>query len=137
MNRKILGLGLISASVFLISNSFSNEESSATATEKVAVDASEKAKQNLPANAGRTATIDPQTGELRSQSNADQFSRQQTTQQELPPVKYTNYENGTVGAKLNGRFRTNLVATINCDGKLETKHVDDISAEPTTECDEK
>lgn len=138
MNKKILRLGLILASVFFVSHSFAEEEidTNSAIDLKKSVQTDRKVQSQPLNQSARTAFIDPQTGELRSQTNTTPLDNQQTIQKRLPPVKYINYANGTVGAKLNGRFRTNLVTTIGCNGKLETKHMKDLPDEAIT-CEDK
>lgn len=71
------------------------------------------------------AYLDPATGQLTSKlSDPLSNSSARQAQVDLPPIKITTYADGTVQATLNGRFRTHLMATIGCDGKLITEHSD-------------
>lgn len=75
---------------------------------------------------GRSAYIDPTTGELVSEptesSQVIQPGSVAIGSDDLPPVKITTHSNGMVQADLNGRFQTSLQATIGCDGKITTEH---------------
>ena len=71
----------------------------------------------------RMAYIDPETGELISTpSSTDGISETQSAEVDLPPVKVTEYADGTVGVELNGRFSTPLVATMSPDGTITQEH---------------
>jgi len=83
----------------------------------------------------RQASIDPVTGELRSQGDTAQKTAAQTVQIELPPIKYITHPDGTVEGDLNGWFQSNLNVTIKCDGELKTQHSDQ-NAEPRSRCEE-
>lgn len=85
--------------------------------------------------AGRTAYIDPKTGELTSQSTTP-AGTQKTVQKAAAPIKYTTYSDGTVGAKLEGRFHTSVVATINCNGTITAEHSEN-RVEIQKACEEK
>ena len=89
-------------------------------------------------NMSRTAHIDPDTGELISNSMGSSFQNKQliTKQNSLPAVELLAHSNGTIQAKLNGRFRAPLVAQIACDGKIimthaENDQIEDINCEET------
>jgi hypothetical protein len=135
MIKKINGLGLIAALVYFAAPvSATAETVDDTPVEQPAQDQSAgiKADHSLATAAGRTAYIDPKTGQLSSQAGVpieNQAALQ--AQVNLPPVKITTYANGTVGAALNGRFRVPLTATIACDGQIKTKHSNEVT--PQTE----
>lgn len=72
----------------------------------------------------RTAHIDPNTGKLTSTPDETNSKLPATNiaQGSLPAVEMLHHSNGTVQAKLNGRFRSQLVAQISCDGKIIMTH---------------
>ena len=75
---------------------------------------------------GLLAYISPQTGELSPQpltkKEIAQASSSTRKNEELPPIKYTRYENGMIRADLNGHFMVPQTATVNCNGELHTTH---------------
>ena len=101
---------------------------------------------------GLIAYISPVTGELTTQPSTKQTlstkqtkaeiaiaeagtSNQQASTQrqneELPPIKYTTYENGMVRAQLNGHFMVPQTASVDCNGELHTKHAERIEVAET------
>ena len=88
----------------------------------------------------RKAYISPETGELTSvpPPGSKGLSPADAVQADLnlPPVKITTHSDGTVQAELNGRFRTPLTATIDCDGKIVTEHSEHGVSE-ATDCEAK
>ena len=130
MNKFIIGSGLVVLTVTTLatvlwfdkqSTSVSNDQ---VPNKIVSVHLVNDGATALSAG-GQVAYVDPATGELTSKpDNPLQKSLAQQAQVNLPPVKVTTYSNGTVQADLNGRFRTPLMATIGCDGKLTTEHSD-------------
>jgi len=76
-----------------------------------------------PQSAGRVAYIGSDTGALSSTPPASaQRNASIGATVNLPPVEMVKHSSGVVQAKLNGRFRTPLVATIGCDGKINMEH---------------
>lgn len=74
-------------------------------------------------NVGRTAYIDPTSGELVSEpAQVIQPGSVTIGAEDLPPVKITTHSNGMVQADLNGRFQIPLQATIGCDGQITKEH---------------
>ena len=94
------------------------------------LESSSQLSQTLPQSAsaqaktGRMAYIDPVTGELTSTPPVGQPKLPQAQQSvgTLPPVQFITHTDGTVQAKLNGRFRSPLMATVGCDGQLALEH---------------
>jgi len=82
-----------------------------------------KINQDKVANMMRTAHIDPKTGDFIT--NPIESNKQLATKQtSLPAVEILTKSNGTIQAKLNGRFRAPLVAQIDCHGKIIMTHAD-------------
>lgn len=137
MNKKQLVPGLLTAYIFLAPSLLAEQnEQNSIDQEGIQNISDSEASQTQPiVGAGRIATINPKTGELTTDSNVT-FKALRSTQAQLPPVKYTTYSNGTVGAALQGRFRTNLMATIGCDGKIATEHSEKLDTE-LGDCEEK
>ena len=84
-----------------------------------------KDSSNVVASA-RQAEIDPKTGQLTSDVQRQNLPSSSVVQNDiaLPPVEIKTLSDGTVQAKLNGRFRTPLRATIGCNGGITTGHSD-------------
>ena len=138
MIKKIAGLGLIVASIFIVVFVSSNDDKVVDASVSTAAENKTQLAQDdqvLTTTAGRTAYIDPETGQLTSRPSIP-IDNQAAIQAELnlPPVQYTTYANGTVGAALNGRFRAPLIATIACDGKIKTEHSNELASK-TEKCE--
>jgi len=105
-------------------------------------------KESIAANTekGLIAYVSPTTGELTTQpatvrqptagditqSSALNQSANTPTNKELPPIKYTTYANGMIRAELNGHFMVPQMATVDCQGKLHTKHTEQL--EVTESC---
>ena len=138
MIKKITGLGLIVASIYFAGLVSSNDETIDGALVKNAAEETTTLvhdDQALAITAGRTAYIDPKTGQLTSRASTPIEDRAAAQAElNLPPVKITTYANGTVGAALNGRFRVPLIATIACDGQINTEHSKEFSSK-TEKCE--
>lgn len=132
MTKYVVGLAIVATS-FFIAAFYSAPNTQRKEPIDVASNNTQHGKLNanktaVTQPAGRVAYIDPNTGELSStlpagaqqRTNANNTNRAATVN--LPPVEMTTHANGVVQAKLNGRFRTPLVATINCNGKIDTQH---------------
>jgi hypothetical protein len=137
MNKLLIGTGLVVLTVTALatvlwfdkqSTAVSNDQ---TPNKIVSVRLVEDGATALSAG-GQIAYLDPVTGQLTSKP-ADSLTKGSALQAQvnLPPIKITTYADGTVQADLNGRFRTPLMATIGCDGKLTTEHSDKL--EPKVE----
>ena len=87
---------------------------------------SEVKPSQISQRVGRSAYIDPKTGELVSEpaqsTPAIQAGSSSAGVNNLPPVKITTHANGMVQADLNGRFKIPLQATVGCDGKVTKQH---------------
>ncbi len=87
---------------------------------------SETKQNRMSTSPKQMAYIDPDTGELTSKpaDSADLDNNQPslTTDADLPELEEITLPDGTVGMKLNGRFRSHLVAKIGCNGKMEMEH---------------
>ena len=113
------------------------DQSGATDTQKVTSVQKMNSEQEFPAadsepddlintQSGLVAYVSPQTGELSPQpltkKELAQASSLSQKDDELPPIKYTRYENGMIRADLNGHFMVPQTATVNCNGELHTTH---------------
>lgn len=102
--------------------------------------------QSPNTNSGLIAYISPVTGELTTQPSAKQSFAETTTSEsatsnqqagiqqqskELPPIKYTTYENGMIRAQLNGHFMVPQTASVDCNGELHTKHAERLEVAET------
>ena len=87
---------------------------------------------------GQRAQIDPKTGQLTSDAQGQDLPSASVVQGDvgLPPVEITTHSDGTVQAKLNGRFRTPLRATIGCDGRITTAHSEQPLESNANKCEE-
>lgn len=81
-------------------------------------------KNRVSTSAKQMAYIDPETGELTSKpaDSADLDNTSLTTGLDRPKLEEFTLPDGTVGMKLNGRFRNHLVAKIGCNGKMQMEH---------------
>ena len=144
MTKNIYGIGLILAFVYIASSVSSSAQ---TADDALATPPSQDpstvvhADPAVAATAQSMAFIDPQTGQLTSRPStpiqnkaALQNQAALKAQANLPPVEYTTYADGTVSANLNGRFRTQLMVTVDCDGNIKTQHANEL-APPTEKCE--
>lgn len=144
MTKNIYGIGLILAVVYIASPVSSNAQTGDDALVKQASQDQSTVvhvDHAVAATAQSMAFIDPKTGQLTSRPSTpiqnqaalqNQAARQ--AQANLPPVQYTTYADGTVGANLNGRFRTQLMVTVDCDGNIKTQHANEL-APPTEKCE--
>jgi hypothetical protein len=87
---------------------------------------SETKQNRVSTSPKQMAYIDPETGELTSKpANSAGLENNRpslTTDVDLPEVEEVILPDGTVTTKFNGRFRSHLVATIGCDGKMKMGH---------------
>lgn len=83
-------------------------------------------KNRVTSSAKQMAYIDPETGELTSKpansAGLENSRPSLTTDVELPKLEEVTLPDGTVTTKFNGRFRSHLVATIGCNGKMKMEH---------------
>ena len=127
--NKFILLSILVSIFIQISNA--HADSNAEDEETTALNNSEPAVNASPA---QTAHIDPRTGQLIALPDTN-LPAAKAIQESLPPIEMLTHSNGTVQLKLNGRFRTPLVAQIGCDGKIKMTHAENKKIE-TIECGE-
>ncbi len=138
MTKNIYGIGLILAVVYIASPVSSNAQAGDdTLVKQATQDQSTVVHVDhaVAATAQSMAFIDPKTSQLTSRpSTTIQNKAALQAQGNLAPVQYTTYADGTVGANLNGRFRAQLMVTVDCDGNIKTQHANEL-APPTEKCE--
>lgn len=75
-------------------------------------------------HSARMAYIDPVTGELTSTPAKQDGEQSQVVEQEPTPAQVIEHENGMVEVILDGQMHSSLTASVECDGKISTKHAD-------------
>jgi len=90
-------------------------------------DAGERAVKSENNDVGRTAYIDPETGELISKPSqeADKGLQSERAIEVAPAApKVIEHDDGMVEVVLDGHMHSSLIAEIDCDGTVDTKHAD-------------
>ncbi|MCF6202902.1 MAG: hypothetical protein L3J59_04410 [Methylococcaceae bacterium] len=89
-------------------------------------ESSTPATNQMSSSPNQMAYIDPETGELTSKpansAGLENNHPSLTTNIDLPKLEEVSHPDGTVTTKLNGRYRSHLVATIGCNGKMKMEH---------------